>query len=188
MSQANAAEASGVRDLASDDLRAKGYSFETKSSVNEVDEYEVRVGDQVIDNVRIDRNQKIIIADDLRNADDATADRLKAWEVELSLFVHQSGQKPSDLRGISYSSVEEPNTAPVIARIAERRGQDSFTVDRDSADPLDQADFADFQAALLGRSTQRLLTDAPVGKQVTSVEVAPGSGGGDDFDLNFFFG
>lgn len=156
---------------------------------NNVDEYEVKVGEQVIDKIRVDKNQKTIIADDLRNADDPTTDRFKSWQVEMSVFVHESGQSPSDLNGVLFSSVEESiNTETTLARIVDSRpdSNGAFTLERDSTNVNDQNDFADLKGTVLGRSAQHILDNNPVGKEITRIEVAPGEG--EAFDLNVFFG
>ncbi|KAK7996043.1 hypothetical protein PG991_015510 [Apiospora marii] len=179
-SPGNAPDASGVTDITS-----RGYNPVRQESDPNLDVYEVKAGDKVVDNISIDREQKLIISDDLQNAADPTPNRLKAWEVEMSLFVHQSGQSPSDLRGISYTGVSEANTQPTINRIAEVRG-DSFTIERSSTVPADQADFQALTDTLLGRSTQSLLKNSPVGKEITSIEV--GFSSLEDLDLKFIFG
>ncbi|KAK8136143.1 hypothetical protein PG984_004083 [Apiospora sp. TS-2023a] len=159
------------------------------SSGEDLDIYEVKASTaddaDVIDNISIDKEQKIIFSDDLNNDLDPTTNRAKLWEVEMSLFVHQSGQAPSDLRGISYGGVSEQNTKPTIDSIVARRGE-SFGIDRTSTDAQDQTDFQAFLDTKLGKSTQTLLRNSPVGKDITRIEVGPGNL--EDLDLKFFFG
>ncbi|KAK7954139.1 hypothetical protein PG988_014833 [Apiospora saccharicola] len=173
------ADPSGVTNIES-----RGYTAGKETSGDDLDIYEVKAGDDVIDNISIDKKQKIIFSDDLQNDLDTTPNRAKLWEVEMSLFVHQSGQAPSDLKGISYGGVSEANTKPTIDSVVARRGE-SFGIDRTSTVEQDQTDFQAFMDTKLGKSTQTLLRNSPVGKDITRIEVGPGSL--EDLDLKFFF-
>ena len=139
---------------------------------------EVPIGD-----LRVNRQDKSITADDVRNEDDRNPDRARLWEVEMSLFVHQSGMKPQDLRSVHADSIENEATSQAIDRAREKKGgEESFSIS-----PTEDKEIFDdiMQNTPFGRSTQNILDNTPVGKQVERIDVSPGLGE-DDSNLGFY--
>jgi hypothetical protein len=157
-----------------------------KTTVGDEDTYSVRVDGESIDDIRINRAEKSITNDDLNNDLDTTPNRARAWEVEMSLFVHESGMAPSDLESIHYDSVAEANTKPTIDAIVARRG-DSFSLSSDSTGQ-DKLDFDAILATKLGRSSQTMIRDTPVGKQIVRIDIGVGALSDDDNSLGLFLG
>ncbi|KAK3325083.1 hypothetical protein B0H66DRAFT_529135 [Apodospora peruviana] len=170
------------------DVKARGYIFNRQPGDDSTPEFRVTNGDGVdVASIRIDKNQKDIIADDLRFDNDKTVDRARAWEVEISAFKHEAGLDPKDLNSLSYPNAEEAITKPVLEAMIKARGVEEFTLTRGV-----DADKADFDAILtttpLGKSGVKLVEQSPTGKQVTSIQVQDKSDLDEDPGLTLFFG
>lgn len=119
----------------------------------------------------------------------------------MSLFVHEAKLNPSDLTAIYIDSVSEENTLSVLEKIISYRG-DTFKLPSDNdpgANALltteqlqlskdeEQIDFDNLLATKLGRSSQTMLRNMPVGKQIVSLHVGIGRNA-EDPSLDLFLG
>jgi hypothetical protein len=119
----------------------------------------------------------------------------------MSLFVHEAKLNPSDLTAIYIDSVSEENTLSVLERIISYRG-DIFKLPSDNdpaADALltaeqlqvrkdeEQIDFDNILATKLGRISQTMLRNTPIGKQIVSLYVGIGRNA-EDPSLDLFLG
>jgi hypothetical protein len=119
----------------------------------------------------------------------------------MSLFVHEAKLKPSDLTAIYIDSVSEENTLSVLEKIISYRG-DIFKLPSDNDPAVDvlltaeqlqvrkdeeQIDFDNILATKLGRISQTMLRNTPVGKQIVSLYVGVGRNA-EDPSLDLFLG
>ena len=119
----------------------------------------------------------------------------------MSLFVHEAKLNPSDLTAIYNDSVSEENTLSVLEKIISYRGvtfklpsDNDLSADRRlTAEQLqvrkdkEQVDFDNILATKLGRMSQTMLRNTPVGKQIVSLNVGIGRNA-EDPSLDFLLG
>jgi len=147
--------------------------------------------------IRVNKNDGSITVDDARLAKDeetgdpgdpkGEADRARLWEIEMSLFIHNSGMQPTDLNAVYAEQVSEKRSVTVIADARKQKGiedEEPFEVSKDS-DGIDKEIFDNIMnEAGFGRSMQDLLRKVPVGKEVQEIHVGPPQAE-DDFSLGF---
>ena len=113
--------------------------------------------------IRINRQKKSITAEDMKNNKDPKPGRAQLYEMEMSLFVHNSGMKPGDLKSVHTEVIEKPSSKEAISHARKMKdGAESFTVSK-SACGVDKEIFNDtMQNSAFGKNTQKLLDNTPV--------------------------
>ncbi|KAH8879532.1 hypothetical protein GQ53DRAFT_834059 [Thozetella sp. PMI_491] len=163
-------------------IRDRFYALK-KTTAGEEDTYRVFSGTTVINDVRVNRKDNSITADDVNNKKDTIPQRAGIFEVEMELFTVFSGKQPHELKSIHNENVSEDGTKPVLEKMAKERGN-SISLGRGHNEQ--RADFEELMGTKLGQSANRLLEHGQVGKQAVKIDVGPGAGGDDDFNLSFY--
>ena len=167
------------------DVKTKGYTFENLPAGPGMVQYKVKnANGDIVADLRVDNNQKMIIAEDLRFDTDVTPDRARAWEVEMSAFQHESKLPPSELKALDYPLAEQPETRNALNGIIANKGtEEPFTIAK--GDP----DFDTIMQTPLGKSGQNIADNVPGVKPVERVEVRPGDSDVDeDPGLTLYYG
>lgn len=114
------------------------------------------------------------------------------YQVVMSLWMHTSGQEPSDLQSFYADNVVEESTAAFLGRARDLREQaglptEEYPLNSDSTD-LDRELYNDFLTTSFGKNAVSMSAVPQFGKQLTRVDVSSSSSGVEGgYNMEFFY-